>query len=128
MSRRNIILILVFIGILLVMMVAGNVIIVAQRLAQATHFPPLEYIIYGVLALLFFYIFLTPLVRIHMTPELPVLSVGPREDVTAMRSLASALSKSMGYIDDRDMRDRHKDDFERRVAMAGIILRHFRPR
>lgn len=119
MSRRNIILIIVFIGIILLMMVAGNVIVVAQRVAQAAHFPALEYIIYGVLAALFLYVFVAPFVRIHMTPELPALSVSDGEDVQKMRGLAAALGKSMAYIADRTARVRHRDEFMRAVAMAG---------
>lgn len=119
MSRRNIILTIVFIAVLAVMMVAGNVIVVAQRLALAAHFPPLEYIIYTVLALVGGYIFLVPFIRIHTTPELPALSVGPKEDAGSLRTLAATLGKTMGYIGEREARERHKDAFLRRVAMAG---------
>lgn len=119
MSRRNIIIIVAFIAIIIVMMVAGNVIIVAEKLATAAHFPPLEYIIYGVLAALFLYIFITPIARIHMTPELPRLSVKPGENMTALRALAQSLAKTMDYIPDKAVRNSHTEKYRRRVAMAG---------
>lgn len=119
MSRRNIILIIAFIAIIIVMMVAGNVIIVAEKLATTAHFPPLEYIIYGVLAALFLYIFITPIARIHMTPELPRLTVEPGENMTALRALAQSLAKSMDYIPDKAVRHSHTEKYRRRVAMVG---------
>lgn len=119
MSRRNIILIIAFIAIIIVMMVAGNVIIVAEQLASAAHFPALEYIIYAVLVALFLYIFITPIARIHMTPELPRLSVEPGENMTALRALAQSLAKSMDYIPDKAVRHSHTEKYRRRVAMAG---------
>ena len=119
MSRRNIILIIAFIAIIIVMMVAGNVIIVAEKLASAAHFPALEYIIYAVLAALFLYIFITPIARIHMTPELPRLSVEPGENMTALRALAQSLAKTMDYIPDRAVRHSPTEKYRRRVAMAG---------
>ena len=119
MSRRNIILIIAFIAIIIVMMVAGNVIIVAEKLASAAHFPALEYIIYAVLAALFLYIFITPIARIHMTPELPRLSVEPGENMTALRALAQSLAKTMDYIPDKAVRHSHTEKYRRRVAMAG---------
>lgn len=101
------------------MMIAGNVIIVAQKLAAATHFPALEYIIYAVLTALFLYIFIAPLVRIHTTPQLPALSVNPGENVNQLRKLAQSLAGTMDYIPDKQMRTAHVEDFRRRVAMAG---------
>lgn len=119
MSRRNIVLIVIFIGIVGLMMVAGNAIIVAQRFAVAAHFPALEYIIYGVLGLLFLYVFVVPFMKIHMTPALPALSVDRTADVAQLRQLAAGLGKTMGYIADKPERIRHRDEFLRRVAMAG---------
>lgn len=119
MSRRNIILIVAFIVIIILMMVAGNVIIVAQRLAAAAHFPALEYIIYGVLAALFIYIFAVPFIRIHSTPELPPLSVSPHEDIAQLKSLANSLAKTMDYIPDTAVRNTRINDFRRSMAMAG---------
>lgn len=119
MSRRNIILIVTFIATIMVMMVAGNVIIVAQKIAQAIGWAPVEYIIYAILLGLFAYIFLTPIVLIHSTPALPALSVQPGENIASLRALASSLSKSMEYIADPNIRRQHTDAFVRRVAMAG---------
>lgn len=119
MSRRNIILIVAFIAIIILIMVAGNVIIVAQRLAVAAHFPALEYIIYGVLAALFIYIFVAPIIRIHSTPELPQLSVSPNESIAQLKALAASLTKTMDYIPDPAARTARSNEFRRSVAMAG---------
>lgn len=119
MSRRNIILIIAFIAIIIVMMVAGNVIIVAQRLAAAAHFPALEYIIYGIIAALFIYIFVAPIVRIHSTPELPKLSLSPDESIADMKALVNSLAKTMGYIPDATVRTARSNEFLRSMAMAG---------
>lgn len=100
-------------------MIAGNVIIVAQRLALAVHFPALEYIIYGVICVLFMYIFVTPIVRIHSSPELPQLSVSHNNNIVQLRSLGHSLAKTMDYIPDSMVRKAHCNDFRRNVAMAG---------
>lgn len=119
MSRRNIILIIAFIAIIMVMMVAGNVIIVAQKIAQALGWAPIEYIIYAALLGLFAYIFLTPIVRIHSTPALPALEVRSGQNIAALRALATSLTNTMDYIPDTMARRQHKDAFTRQVAMAG---------
>lgn len=119
MSRRNIILIIVFIVVMIAMMMAGNVIIVSQRLAQATQFPALEYIIYGVIVGFFIYVFIAPIVRIHSTPELPSLSVAPEENIDQLKRLAKSLENSMDYISDREVRAKSVNSFRRSVAMAG---------
>ncbi|MDE6654921.1 MAG: YcjF family protein [Muribaculaceae bacterium] len=119
MSKRNLILIIVFIVIMIAMMMTGNVIIVSQRLAQAVQFPALEYIIYGVILIFFIYIFIVPIVRIHSTPELPPLSVAPDENIAQLKRLAQSLANSMDYISDPQARSTSINSFRRSVAMAG---------
>lgn len=118
MSKRNIILIVIFTIGLVVMMIAGNIIIVAQRIAQACNFPAMEYIIYGVIILLFAYIFLLPLFRIHMAPQLPAMALSPEEDISRMRALGKALAANMAYIPDADIRRARKRQYSTDLAMA----------
>ena len=119
MNRKHLYLIIVFTVTVVAMMVCGNVIIVAQRLAQAAQFPPLEYIIYSILGAFFIYLFVWPFIRIHTTPELPVLSVREGESLSQLKELGNTLSANNGYIPDKDMRKEHCRELKRRLALCG---------
>lgn len=96
--RRNLFIIVgIFLGIL-ALMVTGNIIIIGEKLATITHLWWTEYVFYGLLLLIAIYYIVWPFVRIHTTPQFPVLSVQDELSAPQLNDLGQQLVKHCDYI------------------------------
>lgn len=76
MKRNLIIIAAIFIG-TIVLMLLGNIIIIGEKLSQLTHLWWAEWVFYGLLAIVGFWLVLLPMIRLHSAPEFPVLTLSP---------------------------------------------------
>lgn len=96
--RRNLFIIVgIFLGIL-ALMVTGNVIVIGEKLAAVTHLWWMEYAFYGLLLLTAIYFIVWPFVKIHRTPQFPVLSVQEELSTTQLNTLGRQLVSHCDYI------------------------------
>lgn len=96
--RRNLFIIVgIFLGIL-ALMVTGNIIIIGEKLGTITHLWWTEYVFYGLLFLIVLYYIVWPFVRIHTTPQFPVLSVQDELSATQLNDLGQQLVRHCDYI------------------------------
>ena len=96
--RRNLFIIVgIFLGIL-GLMVTGNVIVIGEKLAAVTHLWWTEYVFYGLLLLTAAYFIVWPFVKIHWTPQFPVLSVQDELSTTQLNDLGRQLVSHCDYI------------------------------
>lgn len=96
--RRNLFIIVgIFLGIL-ALMVTGNIIIIGEKLGTITHLWWTEYVFYGLLFLIVLYYIVWPFVKIHATPQFPVLSVQNELSATQLNDLGQQLVRHCDYI------------------------------
>lgn len=79
-------------------MVTGNIIIIGEKLGTITHLWWTEYVFYGLLFLIVLYYIVWPFVRIHTTPQFPVLSVQDELSATQLNDLGQQLVRHCDYI------------------------------
>ncbi len=116
--RRNLIIIVcIFLG-LMVLMVSGNIIIVAEKIASITHLWWTEWAFYGILFGLFAYFILLPIWRIHRTPAFPALAVNEEASAEQLQQFGKRLAGHCDFIEDSMQRKVHKKELETTLLHA----------
>ena len=107
--KINLLLIIgVFIGILVILLM-GNVITVAEKLGEICHTVYVEYAFYALILVLLVAFVLIPIIKVHTAPEFPVMGlVDETSDMKKLRSFAKRLVSGCGYIEDAEVRARHQ--------------------
>ena len=73
--KRNLVLIAGITIAMLVMMLLGNVITIAEKLGEVCHTVYVEYAFYGLILILAVVFIIRPIIRVHNAPEFPVMAV-----------------------------------------------------
>ena len=107
--KRNLLLIIgVFIGILVILLM-GNVITVAEKLGEICHTVYVEYAFYALILVLLIAFVLIPIIKVHTAPEFPAMRlVDETADMKKLRSFAKRLVSGCGYIEDAEVRASHQ--------------------
>jgi len=107
--KRNLLLIIgVFIGILVILLM-GNVITVAEKLGEICHTVYVEYAFYALILVLLIAFVLIPIIKVHTAPEFPAMRlVDETADMKKLRSFAKRLVSGCGYIEDPEVRASHQ--------------------
>ena len=107
--KRNLLLIIgVFIGILVILLM-GNVITVAEKLGEICHTVYAEYAFYALILVLAIVFVLIPIIKVHAAPEFPAMGLGDEtSDMKKLRSFAKRLVSGCGYIEDGEARASHQ--------------------
>ena len=115
--KRNLLLIIgVFIGVLVILLM-GNVITVAEKLGEICHTPYAEYAFYALVLVLAFIFVLVPIIKVHTAPEFPALGKGDdTDDLKKLQSFAKRLASNCGYIEDETQRSRHQTDLRAEIV------------
>lgn len=116
--KRTFIIATICVIVVAAMVVAGNVIIVAEKAAQICHLPWIEYVVYGLIAILFMWALVVPLVKIYRAPELPSLYVDEASHAQAVLNVGYALADNCAFIPDRHLRTVYRADLRRRLGTA----------
>lgn len=119
MKRNNLWLLAIAFLIIAVMVVLGNVMVIGDHLAKIPHFEWLSYVFYGLIAILFVWVFVVPAARIHFAPEIPSLSVDNQEDMEELRKFAHTLANNCSYIPNKKIRESHAENLRRRINLTG---------
>ncbi len=126
--KKNLILALVVILVLACILLAGNIIIIADKLAPL--FPYADYVFYAIIGMLIFIFLILPFVRVFFSPQLPALD---ESGVTALSekelyNLGIILAKNNHYIEGTDNRREHtealKDFFDRNYGERDDTIQH----
>lgn len=115
--KRNLLLIIgVFIGVLVILLM-GNVITVAEKLGEICHTPYAEYVFYALVLVLAFIFVLVPIIKVHTAPEFPALGKGDdTDDLKKLQSFAKRLASNCGYIEDDSRRSAHQADLRAEIV------------
>lgn len=107
--KRNVLLIIgVFIGVLVILLM-GNVITVAEKLGEICHTVYVEYAFYALILVLLIAFVLIPIIKVHTAPEFPAMRlVDETADMKKLRSFAKRLVSGCGYIEDAEVRASHQ--------------------
>ena len=107
--KRNLLLIIgVFIGILVILLM-GNVITVAEKLGEICHTVYVEYAFYALILVLLIAFVLIPIIKVHTAPEFPAMRlIDETADMKKLRSFAKRLVSGCGYIEDAEVRASHQ--------------------
>lgn len=107
--KRNLLLIIgVFIGVLVILLM-GNVITVAEKLGEICHTVYVEYAFYALILVLLIAFVLIPIIKVHTAPEFPAMRlVDETADMKKLRSFAKRLVSGCGYIEDAEVRASHQ--------------------
>lgn len=98
----------VFIGILVILLM-GNVITVAEKLGEICHTVYVEYAFYALILVLLIAFVLIPIIKVHTAPEFPAMRlVDETADMKKLRSFAKRLVSGCGYIEDAEVRASHQ--------------------
>ena len=114
--KRNLLLIVgVFIGVLVILLM-GNVITVAEKLGEICHTVYAEYAFYALIFILVLIFVIVPIIKVHMAPEFPVMGIGDEtSDIRKLRAFGKRLASSCGYIDDEEVRAEHQQTLKAEV-------------
>lgn len=98
----------VFIGVLVILLM-GNVITVAEKLGEICHTVYVEYAFYALILVLLIAFVLIPIIKVHTAPEFPAMRlVDETADMKKLRSFAKRLVSGCGYIEDAEVRASHQ--------------------
>lgn len=103
MYKNPFITIAIVFAIIVCFLVAGNVIIVAEKIAEITHIPFVEPIIYALCIVLLVIVFVVPTLKIIITPEFPKLQNS--DNIDARVKVKELLIKNCYYKEDGSERD-----------------------
>ena len=106
--KRNLLLIIgVFVGVLVILLM-GNVITVAEKLGEICHTVYAEYAFYALIFILVLIFVIVPIIKVHTAPEFPVMGIGDEtSDIRKLRAFGKRLASSCGYIDNEEVRAGH---------------------
>lgn len=107
--KRNLVLIAGITIAILVMMLLGNVITVAEKLGEVCHTVYVEYAFYGLILILAVVFIIRPIIRVHNAPEFPVMAVDDEAGVKDLQRFGKRLCANCGYISDPEKRKAHQD-------------------
>lgn len=121
--KRNLLLIIgVFIGVLVILLM-GNVITVAEKLGEICHTVYAEYAFYALIFILVLIFVIVPIIRVHTAPEFPAMGIGDEtSDIRKLRAFGKRLASSCGYIDDEEVRAGHQKALKAEVEACGNDL------
>ena len=108
--KRNLLLIIgVFIGVLVILLM-GNVITVAEKLGEICHTVYAEYAFYALVFILVLAFVIVPIIKVHAAPEFPALGMGDEtSDLKNLNSFGRKLVSNCGYIEDAEQRAKHQE-------------------
>lgn len=108
--KRNLLLIIgVFIGVLVILLL-GNVITVAEKLGEICHTVYAEYAFYALVFILVLAFVIVPIIKVHAAPEFPALGMGDEtSDLKKLNSFGRKLVSNCGYIEDAEQRAKHQE-------------------
>ena len=108
--KRNLLLIIgVFIGVLVILLM-GNVITVAEKLGEICHTVYAEYAFYALVFILVLAFVIVPIIKVHTAPEFPALGMGDEtSDLKKLNSFGRKLVSNCGYIEDAEQRAKHQE-------------------
>ncbi len=121
--KRNLLLIIgVFIGVLVILLM-GNVITVAEKLGEICHTVYAEYAFYALIFILVLIFVIVPIIKVHTAPEFPAMGLGDEtSDIRKLRAFGKRLVSGCGYIDDEEVRAGHKQALKAEVEACGNDL------
>lgn len=108
--KRNLLLIIgVFIGVLVILLL-GNVITVAEKLGEICHTVYAEYAFYALVSILVLAFVIVPIIKVHAAPEFPALGMGDEtSDLRKLNLFGRKLVSNCGYIEDAEQRAKHQE-------------------
>lgn len=121
--KRNLLLIIgVFIGVLVILLM-GNVITVAEKLGEICHTVYAEYAFYALIFILVLIFVIVPIIKVHTAPEFPAMGMGDEtSDIKKLRAFGKRLASSCGYIDNEEVRAGHQQTLKAEVEACGNDL------
>lgn len=121
--KRNLLLIIgVFIGVLVILLM-GNVITVAEKLGEICHTVYAEYAFYALIFILVLIFVIVPIIKVHTAPEFPAMGLGDEtSDIRKLRTFGKRLVSGCGYIDDEEVRAGHQQALKAEVEACGNDL------
>ena len=121
--KRNLLLIIgVFIGVLVILLM-GNVITVAEKLGEICHTVYAEYAFYALIFILVLIFVIVPIIKVHTAPEFPAMGMGDEtSDIKKLRAFGKRLASSCGYIDNEEVRAGHQQALKAEVEACGNDL------
>ena len=108
--KRNLLLIIgVFIGVLVILLM-GNVITVAEKLGEICHTVYAEYAFYALVFILVLAFVIVPIIKVHAAPEFPALGTGDAtSDLRKLNAFGKRLVANCGYIENEEARAKHQE-------------------
>ena len=121
--KRNLLLIVgVFIGVLVILLM-GNVITVAEKIGEICHTIYAEYAFYALIFILVLIFVIVPIIKVHTAPEFPAMGMGDEtSDIKKLRAFGKRLASSCGYIDNEEVRAGHQQTLKAEVEACGNDL------
>jgi uncharacterized membrane protein YcjF (UPF0283 family) len=121
--KRNLLLIIgVFIGVLVILLM-GNVITVAEKLGEICHTVYAEYAFYALIFILVLIFVIVPIIKVHAAPEFPAMGIGDEtSDIMRLRAFGKRLASSCGYIENEEVRAGHQQALKAELEACGNDL------
>ena len=118
--KRNLLLIIgVFIGVLVILLM-GNVITVAEKLGEICHTVYAEYAFYALIFILVLIFVIVPIIKVHAAPEFPAMGIGDEtSDIKRLRAFGKRLASSCGFIENEEVRAGHQQALKAELEACG---------
>lgn len=115
--KRNLIMIAAAFLSIIVLLLAGNVIIVGEKLGEICHTVYAEYAFYALIAVLLVVVIAIPVIKVHAAPEFPTLSIDEDADARTLFSFGKRLAANCSYIADEEKRREHQNELNRELQL-----------
>ena len=121
--KRNLLLIIgVFIGVLVILLM-GNVITVAEKLGEICHTVYAEYAFYALIFILVLIFVIVPIIKVHAAPEFPAMGIGDEtSDIKRLSAFGKRLASSCGFIENEEVRAGHQQALKAELEACGNDL------
>lgn len=116
--KRTIIFVIAAVAVVLGILVAGNLLLIGEKIGAATH-AYVEYAFYLLMAGLLAWFAVIPVVRLLLMPEFPQLRTEDGWDVRRMRKFADSLAGNCFYVEDAQERAERRKSLVSAVSEAG---------
>lgn len=97
MKRNLLIITLLFLGSFVILLL-GNIIIIAEKIASLSQVAWAEYAFYALILVVFYVVVIRPVVRVHRAPQLPALSIDGEWNIAQLVAFGHKLADNCNYI------------------------------
>lgn len=123
--NRNVCIIIIALLSVFVIILAGNIIVIGDKLGQLTHVY-VEYAFYGFILTFAIIYLIRPVMKVYRAPEFPILATNSTWNAKQLYAFAMQLSANCGYISDKKIRNEYQQKLQDDIRLHSADIEQLR--